>query len=125
MDPISLSVLLGLITKSAAGEAGKSAWAGLTRLTRRAFGDQEHAERALQQAQDEHEGAVDLAGQLMSSATADPELADLIRAWIGQTQQAAADEAVINTISGQAQICGHAIQARDIGSVQLGGHDNP
>ncbi|WP_431955803.1 hypothetical protein [Nocardia lijiangensis] len=123
MDPISLSVLLALITHAAAGEAGKSAWNGLARLTRRAFGDEARAERALEQAQNDHDGAVDLAGHLMNSAADDPVLADLLRTWIGHTQQAAADEAVVNTISGQAQVHGHAVQARDIGSVHLGGRD--
>ncbi|WP_120045306.1 hypothetical protein [Nocardia panacis] len=120
-----MSVLLGLIVKAAAGEAGKNAWKGLAQLARRAFGENEQAERALQRAQDDPDGAVDLAGQLIGSAATDPDLADLIRTWIGRTQHAATDEAVINTISGQAQIHGHAVQARDIGSVQLGGRDNP
>ncbi|MFI9637155.1 hypothetical protein ACIHAX_31115 [Nocardia sp. NPDC051929] len=125
MDPISLSVLLALITQAAAGEAGKSAWNGLARLTRRAFGDEHRADRALQRAQDDRDGAIDLAGHLMNGAAADPVLADLIRTWIDHTQQAAADEAVINTIGGQAQVHGHVVQARDIGNVQLGGRDNP
>ncbi|PPJ00193.1 hypothetical protein C5E51_35450 [Nocardia nova] len=120
MDPISIGLLLGLITKSAAGEAGKSAWKGLSQLARRAFGDETQAELALEKAQDHDEGARDLAGYLMSRAAADPDLADILRTWIDHTQQAATEEGVINTISGQAQIRGHAIQARDIGNITLG-----
>lgn len=125
MEPISMTVLLGLVTAAAAGEAGKSAWNGLAQLARRAFGNEERADRALQRTQQEQDGAVDLAGHLVGSAATDPDLAELIRTWIRHTQQAAADEATVNTIGGQAQIHGHTVQARDIGSINLGGSSNP
>lgn len=122
MDPISLSTLLGLITQSAAGEAGKSAWEGMAGLARRAFGHGRQAEAALQQAKDgDQGGTLDLAGRLVQAAATDPELARLLQAWITETQRAAAQRPVTNTISGHARIRGTIIQAGHIDSVQQSG----
>jgi len=124
MDPISLSTLVGLIAKSAAGEAGKTAWHTLTTLTRRALGGS-HAETALEQAKDgAPDSAMDLAGRLVQAAGADPQVAHLIHAWITQTQQALDAGTVTNTITGDARIRGDVVQARDIGTVHFGRNDS-
>ncbi|MEV0366947.1 hypothetical protein [Nocardia fusca] len=125
MDPISVGLLFGLIAQSAAGEIGKSAWRGLTQLTHRAFGDESRATQALEQARENEAGVADLAEHLADNAANDPSFAELLRAWVTHTQQAATDDAVVNTIGGQAQIHGHAVQARDVGSIRLGGQDVP
>lgn len=78
MGPISIGLLLGLITKSAAGEAGKSAWKGLSQLARRASATRQAA-LDLQNAQDHDEGAQDLAQHLMSPPPPTPDLADPLR----------------------------------------------
>lgn len=125
MEPITIGLLVGLIVQAAAGEVGKSAWSGLTHLTRRAFRDDEVSTRALETAAADEAGATELAGGLVRSAADDPAFEELLRSWIAHTQQAATGEAVVNTISGGAQVHGHAVQARDVGSVHLGGTDRP
>ncbi|MGH3630595.1 MAG: hypothetical protein ACRDRL_24535 [Sciscionella sp.] len=121
MDPISLSTLVGLITQSAAGQAGKSAWDGLTELTRRAFRHGSSVEVALQQAKaGGPESVLELAGHLVQGAAADPDLADLLRAWIAQVQQVS-DGAVNNTISAGAR-ARDVVQARDVGTIHFGGN---
>ena len=121
MDSISLSTLVGLITQSAAGAAGKSAWETLAGLASRAFGGRQRADAALRKAKDgESGGALELAGYLVQAAAIDPDLARLLRTWISETESAKNAEIVINTISGSARITGHVVQARDIGSVHIG-----
>lgn len=122
MDSISLSTLITLITQSAAGEAGKSAWEGLIALTRRAFGHEQRAEAALQAAKaGGPAGALDLAGHLMQRATDDPELMRFLRTWMTEAKRfTATDGVTVNTISGDAHLR-DAVQARDVGTIHLGG----
>lgn len=120
MDPISLSMLVGLITQSAAEEAGRNAWEAFTGLVRRAFGREQHAEAALEKAEEgDQDSTLDLAGRLVQSAATDPEIAELLRAWMAEAQQATPQGSVANTISGQARVSGGAVQGRDFGSVRL------
>lgn len=121
MDPISLSALVALITKSAAGEAGKSAWEGLVGLARRAFGHGPQAEAALRGTEEgDRDAALDLAGRLVQSAAADPELDGLLRSWIARAREAPGTGNVTNNFGGNARVHGDVVQARDIGTVNLG-----
>ena len=121
MDPVSLSMLVGLITKSAAGEAGKSAWQTLVGMVRHAFGSREQTEIALRKASDaDPDGALELAGYLVQAAAADPELGRMLRTWISEAESATHTGTVINAIGGSARIHGNVVQARDIDTVHLG-----
>lgn len=113
MDPISLDALTALIAQAAAGEAGKSTWAALLALARRAFRRSHGAHRALEQAATgDHQAAVQAAEQLVAQARLDPAVAEALRAWMTDAQAQAG--AVANIISGEARIHGNVVQARDI-----------
>ena len=119
MDPISVSTLVGLITQSAAGEAGKSAWEGLAGLARRVFDRPNDGAAALERAKEgDQDSALDLAGLLVQRAAADPHFAGLLRIWMIQTHQAGASGSLTNAIGGNARIRGNVVQARDIGTVR-------
>lgn len=126
MDLISLSTLVTLITQSAAGEAGKTAWANLRTLTRRMLGHDQHANTALEKAQHATpDGALELAGQLVQAAAANPDFSRLLRVWMTEASQATGHTtAVINTIGGNARIQGHVVQTGEIGTLHIV-HDRP
>jgi hypothetical protein len=114
MDPISAQALATLIAQAAAGEAGKSTWNGLLALARRAFGRSHPARAAIEQAAaGDHAAAERAAEQLVAQASADPAVAEALRAWMAEARTHAAE--VTNTISGEARIEGNVVQARDIG----------
>lgn len=106
LDPISLGALVALITQSAAGEAGKSAWEGLGTLARRAFRHEQRAEAALQAVREGLPAApLDLAGHLIQRAVGDPELMGLLHAWMSETQQITAADGPLSTRSAARRAC--------------------
>ena len=113
MDPIPMDALTALIVRAAAGEAGKTSWAALQALVRRVFKRSDAAQRALEQAATgDHRAATQAAEHLVEQARLEPAAAEALRAWMTQALAQAGE--VTNTVSGEAQIQGNVVQARDI-----------
>lgn len=133
MDPSAVPVLTSLVTGvlgGAAGEAGKQAWARLSALVRGRFDRNDPTARALEQvdlvANDQQMvEAVSgvLAQRLSDSARRDPRFAGELRAWMDEATRVINIDTgdVTNTIGGNSQIGGSAVQARDVhGDLNLG-----
>jgi hypothetical protein len=111
-----LTAVLMRVAEGVGGEAGQAAWAGLSSLARRALG----REPARPPATDEA-GARELAAELLERARRDPEFATELRAWFAEAERVGGGN-VENVISGDAQVQGPVVQARDIhGSISFGG----
>jgi hypothetical protein len=115
----ALMLVLTKILDSASGEAGHAAWTALTQLTRRVF----HRDNPTDEPPTNHTDLTRLADELAARARQDPAFAEQLRHWLDTTTANMAARydiaGAINTISGQ--VCGDAIQARDItGSIAFG-----
>ncbi|MDF5754482.1 hypothetical protein [Spongiactinospora sp. TRM90649] len=121
MDPSIIPALAAVISAAvggAAGEAGKSAWATLTALVRRRFGDDTPAELEAQAAHDPRE----IAGILISRAQGDPEFGTALAEWMAHTARTIRPGGVTNVIGDNAEITGTVVQAGDVhGSINLRG----
>lgn len=120
MDPTVLAAIISALIGGAAGEAGKSAWTSLTTLARHRFGPDSTEVAVLERttADDSEE----IAGILVDRAEADPGFKESLASWTSETSRIIQQShEVSNTISGEAQIHGHVIQAGNIfGSINLG-----
>jgi hypothetical protein len=120
MDPLSLAAIVAAVTGSAAGEAGKSAWAALVSLVKRRFGDESAVTGAVTSADGDSENASAVADALTAAAAADAGFEAELARWraeaISIVQGAGS---VTNVIAGQAQV-DKAVQAHTItGTINL------
>ncbi|MBT0772294.1 hypothetical protein KIH74_25335 [Kineosporia sp. J2-2] len=124
MDPLTASALTTTLTAvlgSAAGEAGKSAWATLTDATRRLLGREAPAAQALEAAGDEPlPRTIDLAvGTVLQAAADHPDFAAELLRWHESTTQdvrIATSGGVNNSVSGDARV-DRLIQAHTVGDI--------
>ncbi|MEE4543049.1 hypothetical protein V2S66_13860 [Streptomyces sp. V4-01] len=129
MDPVS-ATLLAELAGGAGGALGRQAWAGLTSLVRRPFG-QHHGESAqsptagtgetelmrLAEEPGDTVRARALRDVLAMRAAADPEFSTDLRQWHEQAKHIrTGDGDVHNTVSGGNQY-GHVVQGRDFSGV--------
>jgi hypothetical protein len=129
MEPMTVTALAAALTalvNGAAGEAGKTSWTALVGLIKTRLGrDSRPAVEAaaLERAPADEEVATRLAAALHEAATTDRDTAEWLMPWYAETIQ---EGAVVNAISGQAQIHGHVVQARTItGGITFGGPPPP
>ncbi|SEH04083.1 hypothetical protein SAMN05444920_1573 [Nonomuraea solani] len=123
MDPSvipTLAAVISAIVGGAAGEAGKNAWASLTALIRRRFGDDDAVVSAIERA--ETRPAAETAEIIAVRAAADPTFEEELRHWTTETVRfVQSRHDVSNTISGDARVTGPVLQAGDVhGSINFG-----
>lgn len=121
MDLISVSALVSLLSKIFDGstqKVGEQLWDSLRSTVRRVFGRQSTSVEAVKRL-GERPGDADaieaLAHALVADSSRDPRAAAELRRWVAGAQRALdASGNVTNTISGEAQVHGNVVQARDI-----------
>ncbi|MGW0806627.1 hypothetical protein [Nonomuraea sp. NPDC002799] len=123
MDPSvipTLTAVVSAILGGTAGEDGKHAWASLTTLVRRRFGDDAPAAAAL--AHPDTQSPEGITQVLMGHARADTVFELALTKWTTDAIHLIHHKHdVSNTISGDAHISGPVIQAGDIhGSITFG-----
>jgi hypothetical protein len=130
MDSLTVSAVAGALNQflgSAAAEAGRGVWAGLVRLVRSRFPEQESVARAAELltpvAGSGAAGAgapycpevIDLSAQLVGLAKGEPGFAAELRAWLGEAARVSARSGdTVNVVAGNAVVYGNVVQARDI-----------
>jgi hypothetical protein len=139
MDPLTVSVVAGALNKflgEAAGEAGRSAWAGLVRLVRTAFPERLAVADAAEQlapggtgtaagsgtvAVPDPGAVIDLSAELVTLAKSDTGFDGALREWLEQARTVSVQGGVTtNVISDGATVHGNVVQARDIGTISFG-----
>jgi hypothetical protein len=123
MDPFSATLLAAVLKRmleGAEGEAGAKTLEALGRLLRRAAKKQPPASAELERAVNSPapRDASALAAYLSEVAAADEALQRDLAVWLAEARTALGEDSVSNAISGH--VTGNVVQARDIGSVQLG-----
>jgi hypothetical protein len=131
MDPITAGIVTATViplAAGAAGEAGKQAWLSLASFVRGRFGRQStagEAVEALSRTPDDIVQGQIIGRVLEDSAAEDQQVAEWVQDWLARAtplaQQAAG--AVTNTISGQAQVHGGAVQSGTINGPITFGRD--
>jgi len=120
----ALTLILTTIGEAAAGEAGRTAWTALARLTRRVFGRDTPTDPPADEAD-----IAALATRLVAHARHDPAFAEELRAWITTTTAAvpglqAHTGGTINTISGT--VNGPVVQTGNVaGNITFGPTTTP
>lgn len=112
------------VAGSVGTEAGRRAWEGLRDLCRRAGGRGTGHEIAVPEDTDDGEQVRVLTARLIEEGDRDRDFAAALLAWAERHEAAGRSGSgdVTNTISGNAQVRGTVIQARDIsGDINLGG----
>jgi hypothetical protein len=112
------------VAGSVATEAGSRAWEGLRDLCRRVGGRGTTREIAVPEDAGDGEQVRVLTTRLIEEGRRDEDFAAALRAWAERHEAVARSGSgdVNNTISGNAQVSGTVIQARDIsGDIRLGG----
>ena len=119
MDPISVSVLVSLLSRifgGATDRAGEQLWDSLTSVVRRTFGRRStsvEAVKRLGERPGDAESIKALAEALVADASRDPQGAAQLRHWVAMAERTISqDESTTNTITGN--VNGNVLQARDI-----------
>ncbi len=121
VDPVSVALLVGVLTSiatGAGGEAGKQAWTSLAALVGKASRRDSAPDAsltALEMAPADHGQATTLATALADRAEKDEAFAVELRTWLTNTQHALhlSDDQTTNIIGGRAQVYGPVLQGRD------------
>jgi hypothetical protein len=107
VDPISVPVLVSLLSKvtdGASGKVGEQLWGSLTSIVRRAFGRRStslEAVKRLDERPGDHDSVHALAQALVADSRRDPQAAAQLRHWVAAAERAIAhDESVVDTVTG-------------------------
>ncbi len=134
VDLLTAPALAGLLTRllgDVAGEAGKQTWAALARLVRRVFHRDAQPVTALEAVEERPEDGArtrTLAEVLVGEAERNPRFARQLREWCAEAEHAVSVSGahnVANVISGQAQVHGPVVQARDVSGPITFGQPGP
>jgi hypothetical protein len=127
IDPVTTAIAVALVTKAADGlsEAGKAAFAALSKLVRRKLADGAASRAVLVRAEAQpadDAGRQALAETLGRAAAEDPTFAEeLRRLWqrVQEERVGSSNSMVVNSVSGD--VHGAVVQARDIqGGISFG-----
>lgn len=118
MDPVSVPVLVALLSKifdGVAGKAGEQAWDSLSSTVRRAFGRRSTSTEAVKRLGErpgDPEAIKALAEALIADSDRDPQAGVQLRHWVAGAQRTLDGGSVTNVVSGQ--VGGNVVQAHDI-----------
>ncbi len=118
MDPVSVPVLIALLSKifdGVAGKAGEQAWDSLSSTVRRAFGRRSTSAEAVKRLGErpgDPEAIKALAEALVADSDRDPQAGVQLRHWVAGARRTLDGGSVTNVVSGQ--VGGNVVQARDI-----------